>query len=162
MASVRKKSGTVKEVKVRPATPSAAAMRPSMPVMRSAARSSSSAGRCSPCRSSRRAYCPARRDAASHSHARGSARPPPRSFRLRAGVQTLRQFPQGGAGHASASGRFDDEQLFYLQARGISESEARRLVVRGFLSELIQKIGVAEVEERLIAAVELELEKAGV
>lgn len=67
-----------------------------------------------------------------------------------------------GAGHASASGRFDDEQLFYLQARGISESEARRLVVRGFLSELIQKIGVAEVEERLIAAVELELEKAGV
>ena len=67
-----------------------------------------------------------------------------------------------GAGHASASGRFDDEQLFYLQARGISESEARRLVVRGFLSELIQKIGVAEVEARLIAAVETELEKAGV
>ena len=66
-----------------------------------------------------------------------------------------------GAGHASASGRFDDEQLFYLMARGLSESDARRLVVRGFLSEIIQKIGVPEIEQRLIAAIELELEKAG-
>lgn len=67
-----------------------------------------------------------------------------------------------GAGHASASGRFDDEQLFYLQARGISENEARKLVVRGFLAELIQKIGIPEIEERLISSVESELEKAGV
>lgn len=67
-----------------------------------------------------------------------------------------------GAGHASASGRFDDEQLFYLQARGISENEARKLVVRGFLSELIQKIGIPEIESRLISSVESELEKAGV
>jgi Fe-S cluster assembly protein SufD len=66
-----------------------------------------------------------------------------------------------GAGHASASGRFDDEQLFYLMARGLSESEARKLVVRGFLSEIIQKIGVAEIEQRLISAIELELEKVG-
>ena len=42
-----------------------------------------------------------------------------------------------GAGHASATGRFDDEQLFYLQARGIPEDEARRLVVRGFFAELV-------------------------
>jgi Fe-S cluster assembly protein SufD len=62
-----------------------------------------------------------------------------------------------GAGHASATGRFDDEHLFYLQARGISELEARRLVVLGFLSEIIQKIGRAELEERLQAAVEREL-----
>ena len=54
-----------------------------------------------------------------------------------------------GAGHASATGRFDDEQLFYLQARGIPEIEARRLVVRGFFAELVQRIGVPEVEERL-------------
>lgn len=67
-----------------------------------------------------------------------------------------------GAGHASASGRFDDEQLFYLQARGISENEARKLVVRGFLAELIQKIGIPEIEDRLISSVESELEKAGV
>ena len=62
-----------------------------------------------------------------------------------------------GAGHASASGRFDDEQLFYLQARGIREDEARRLVVRGFLSEIVQKIGSPELEERLQMAIEAEL-----
>ncbi|MFC9919058.1 Fe-S cluster assembly protein SufD [Agromyces binzhouensis] len=63
-----------------------------------------------------------------------------------------------GAGHASATGRFDDEQLFYLQARGIPEEEARRLVVRGFLIEVVQQIGDAELEERLIRALEAELQ----
>jgi len=63
-----------------------------------------------------------------------------------------------GAGHASATGRFDDEQLFYLMARGIPEKEARRLVVRGFFAELIQKIGLPDVEERLLASIEAELE----
>ena len=67
-----------------------------------------------------------------------------------------------GAGHASASGRFDDEQLFYLQARGLNETEAKKLVVRGFLSEIIQKIEIDEIEQRLIGAIELELEKVGV
>jgi len=65
-----------------------------------------------------------------------------------------------GAGHASATGRFDDEQLFYLRARGIPEADARRLVVRGFFAELVHQIGVAEVEERLIAAIEGELERS--
>ena len=50
-----------------------------------------------------------------------------------------------GAGHASATGRFDDEQLFYLMSRGVPEAEARRLVVRGFFAELINQIGVPEV-----------------
>jgi Fe-S cluster assembly protein SufD len=63
-----------------------------------------------------------------------------------------------GAGHASTTGRFDDEQLFYLQARGITEAEARRLVVRGFFVELIRRIGVPAIEERLTAAIEAELE----
>ncbi|MFH8252459.1 Fe-S cluster assembly protein SufD [Microbacterium sp. B2969] len=62
-----------------------------------------------------------------------------------------------GAGHASATGRFDDEQLFYLQARGISEEEARRLVVIGFLSEIVQKIGVPAIEQELAEAIEREL-----
>jgi Fe-S cluster assembly protein SufD len=62
-----------------------------------------------------------------------------------------------GAGHASSTGRFDDEQLFYLQSRGISEEEARRLVVRGFLAEIINEIGSPALEERLTAAVEVEL-----
>ncbi|WP_396668404.1 Fe-S cluster assembly protein SufD [Microbacterium sp. R86528] len=66
-----------------------------------------------------------------------------------------------GAGHASATGRFDDEQLFYLQARGISEDEARRLVVLGFLTEIVQKIGIDSLEAELIAAVEEELAQEG-
>jgi len=62
-----------------------------------------------------------------------------------------------GAGHASATGRFDDEQLFYLRSRGIPEDQARRLVIRGFFGEIISKIGVPEVGERLTAAIEHEL-----
>src|SRR5579884_1868279 len=62
-----------------------------------------------------------------------------------------------GAGHASATGRFDDEQLFYLCSRGIPEEQARRLVVRGFFGEIITKIAIPEVRERLTAAIEHEL-----
>jgi Fe-S cluster assembly protein SufD len=63
-----------------------------------------------------------------------------------------------GAGHASTTGRFDDEQLFYLQARGITEAEARQLVVRGFFVEMIRRIGIPEIEARLMTAIEAELE----
>ena len=62
-----------------------------------------------------------------------------------------------GAGHASATGRFDDEQLFYLRARGIPEEQARRLVLRGFFNEIIAKIAVPAVRERLTEAIEREL-----
>ncbi|WP_188193897.1 Fe-S cluster assembly protein SufD [Nonomuraea sp. SYSU D8015] len=62
-----------------------------------------------------------------------------------------------GAGHASASGRLDDEHLFYLQARGIPHDEARRLVVKGFLGQLIEKIEIEEIRERVMNAVEAEL-----
>ena len=64
-----------------------------------------------------------------------------------------------GAGHASATGRFDDEQLFYLRSRGIAEDEARRLVVHGFFNDLIRKIDVPALEEQLVATVEAELAK---
>ncbi|MGW9159558.1 MULTISPECIES: Fe-S cluster assembly protein SufD [unclassified Microbacterium] len=62
-----------------------------------------------------------------------------------------------GAGHASATGRFDDEQLFYLQARGITEEEARRLVVLGFLTDIVQRLGIPALETELLAAIEAEL-----
>ncbi len=62
-----------------------------------------------------------------------------------------------GAGHASATGRFDDEQLFYLQSRGIPADVARRMVVRGFFAEVVERIGVPELEQRLMAEVESEL-----
>jgi Fe-S cluster assembly protein SufD len=64
-----------------------------------------------------------------------------------------------GAGHASTTGRFDDEQMFYLRSRGIDEDEARRLVVHGFFADIIRKIGVPSIEEKLLVTVEAELEK---
>jgi len=62
-----------------------------------------------------------------------------------------------GAGHASATGRFDDEQLFYLQSRGIEELEARRLVVLGFLIEIVQKIDDPELVAELTVAIQAKL-----
>ncbi|GGP08920.1 Fe-S cluster assembly protein SufD [Nonomuraea glycinis] len=62
-----------------------------------------------------------------------------------------------GAGHASTSGRLDDEHIFYLQARGIPFDEARRLVIRGFLGQLIEKIQIDEIRDRVMSAVEAEL-----
>ena len=66
-----------------------------------------------------------------------------------------------GAGHASATGRFDDEQLFYLLSRGIPEPVARRLVVRGFFGEVLHKLGVASAIERAAATIEHELSIVG-
>ena len=67
----------------------------------------------------------------------------------------------GGAGHASTTGRFDDEQLFYLMSRGVNEADAKRLVVRGFFNEIISEIGIDDVEVRLMARIDDELAKAG-
>jgi Fe-S cluster assembly protein SufD len=66
-----------------------------------------------------------------------------------------------GAGHASASGRFDDEQLFYLESRGIPEEDARRLVVQGFLFGILQKIGNPQLQTRLEGVIEAELRSIG-
>jgi Fe-S cluster assembly protein SufD len=62
-----------------------------------------------------------------------------------------------GAGHASATGRFDDEQLFYLMSRGIPAEEARKLVVRGFFNEMLGKIPVEELRDRLAGTIEARL-----
>lgn len=62
-----------------------------------------------------------------------------------------------GAGHASATGRFDDLQLFYLQSRGIPESEARRLVVRGFFADIVRRIPLADLRDEITDAIEYEL-----
>lgn len=62
-----------------------------------------------------------------------------------------------GAGHASATGRFDDLQLFYLQSRGITEDEAKRLVVRGFFADIIREIPLADLRDEITAAIEEEL-----
>ena len=65
-----------------------------------------------------------------------------------------------GAGHASATGRFDDEQIFYLMSRGVPEVQAKRLVVRGFLADVIARIPDTNLQNRLINSVELKLGKA--
>ncbi|MGC3021138.1 MULTISPECIES: Fe-S cluster assembly protein SufD [unclassified Brevibacterium] len=65
-----------------------------------------------------------------------------------------------GAGHASSTGRFDEEHLFYLMSRGIPEEVARRLVVRGFFNEVIQKIQVPEIEDVLNERIEEELSRS--
>ena len=65
-----------------------------------------------------------------------------------------------GAGHASTTGRFDDEQLFYLQSRGIPAEVARRMVVRGFFADVVEDLGVPALEERLMTTIEDELERA--
>jgi Fe-S cluster assembly protein SufD len=66
-----------------------------------------------------------------------------------------------GAGHASATGRLDDEHLFYLQARGITETEARRLVALGFLLDVVNRIDVPELEERLTTSLSNALDSVG-
>ena len=66
-----------------------------------------------------------------------------------------------GAGHASTTGRFDDEQLFYLMSRGIPMDEARRLVVRGFFAEIISHIEDEQIQDRLMSRIDSELAKVG-
>jgi Fe-S cluster assembly protein SufD len=65
-----------------------------------------------------------------------------------------------GAGHASTTGRFDDQQLFYLQSRGIPADVARQMVVRGFFADVVEKIGVPVLQKRLMETIEAELERA--
>jgi Fe-S cluster assembly protein SufD len=66
-----------------------------------------------------------------------------------------------GAGHASTTGRFDDEQLFYLMSRGIAVDDARRLVVRGFFNEIVSEIGIEAIQTRLMDRIDSELAMAG-
>lgn len=66
-----------------------------------------------------------------------------------------------GAGHASTTGRFDDEQLFYLQSRGIPAEIARRLVIRGFFAEIVTKLNNEEIAERIMNRIDAELVKVG-
>lgn len=48
--------------------------------------------------------------------------------------------------------------MFYLMSRGIPDSEARRLIVRGFFSDVIRRVPVEDVRDSLEDVVERELE----
>ncbi|MGH3159906.1 MAG: SufB/SufD family protein, partial [Streptosporangiaceae bacterium] len=64
------------------------------------------------------------------------------------------------ASHASASGRLEDRHLFYLMARGIPFEEARRLVIRGFFGQMIARIEVGWLRDRISAAIDAELARS--
>ncbi len=57
------------------------------------------------------------------------------------------------AGHASATGTFDEEQLFYLEARGIPADVARQLVVRGFFVDVLGRIPAGQWRDHVLTAI---------
>ena len=59
--------------------------------------------------------------------------------------------------HAAAIAQLDDEQLFYLRARGLPEEQARRLVIEGFLAELVERFEDGRSREALGNALEARL-----
>lgn len=61
------------------------------------------------------------------------------------------------AGHASTSGQVEDEQLFYMQTRGIQKDDARRLIVMGFFEPALNAIPVEELRDSLAAAIEAKI-----
>lgn len=58
------------------------------------------------------------------------------------------------AGHAATTGKVDEEQLFYMQARGLPRREAERLIVHGFFAPLVEKIPLEQAREELAALVD--------
>lgn len=61
--------------------------------------------------------------------------------------------------HAATTSKVDPEQLFYLQARGITRDEAVRELVRGFFADVIERIGVEQVREQIQAALWARMER---
>ncbi len=56
--------------------------------------------------------------------------------------------------HGATVGQVDAEQLFYLMSRGLSRSEAERLIVRGFFTEALDRIEREPLREALATALE--------
>ncbi|SEB07829.1 Fe-S cluster assembly protein SufD [Thalassobacillus cyri] len=58
------------------------------------------------------------------------------------------------AGHAASVGRVDPMQLFYLMSRGMSQKEAERLVIHGFLAPVVNQLPIEAVKEQLTQVIE--------
>ena len=58
------------------------------------------------------------------------------------------------AGHAASVGRVDPMQLYYLMSRGISQAEAERLIIHGFLAPVVTQLPIASVREQLTKLIE--------
>ncbi|UXR72104.1 MULTISPECIES: Fe-S cluster assembly protein SufD [unclassified Staphylococcus] len=63
------------------------------------------------------------------------------------------------AGHAASVGRVDPEQLYYLMSRGISQEEAERLVIHGFLDPVVRELPIEDVQRQLREVIELKVGK---
>ena len=59
--------------------------------------------------------------------------------------------------HAASVGPVDEEEIFYLQTRGIARDEAERLIVTGFFQEVLDRVPLEEVRTTLESAIESEL-----
>lgn len=62
------------------------------------------------------------------------------------------------AGHAASVGRVDEQQLYYLMSRGLSQTVARRLVIRGFLGDVLAALPTPSARQRVIAEIERKLQ----
>ena len=61
------------------------------------------------------------------------------------------------AGHGSATGQIDARALFYLEARGIPREQAIRLIVTGFFRDVLDRVDVPLVDDRVMSLVEAEV-----
>jgi Fe-S cluster assembly protein SufD len=64
------------------------------------------------------------------------------------------------AGHGSATGQIDEDQLFYLESRGVRAEDALRLVVFGFFAEVLERIDLPQVRDRTMAHIAAEVDRA--
>lgn len=62
------------------------------------------------------------------------------------------------AGHAASVGQVDPKQLYYLMSRGIDEKTAQRMVIRGFLGDVLVSIPSKVIREQLVQTIERKLE----
>lgn len=64
-------------------------------------------------------------------------------------------------GHGAAVGSLDDDQRFFLMSRGLSREEAERAIVEGFFEDVLQRIPVPGMPDRLRAILDAKLESRG-
>lgn len=57
--------------------------------------------------------------------------------------------------HGASTGRLDEQALFYMQARGIPRAEARKMLMQAFMVDVVEKIGVENLRDRLRHLLEL-------
>lgn len=62
------------------------------------------------------------------------------------------------AGHAASVGQVDQKQLYYLMSRGIDKETAQRMVIRGFLGDVLVSIPSKTIREQLVQTIERKLE----